>query len=73
MNHRKTPFRRPPKILYQFHHSDFEVFEVRAMTLKEAVDRFKQQHGNVAVHEILLVGRRGQWVPVSPDILRGAA
>ena len=61
------------KILYQFHHGDAQTFETHAATLRGAIGKFTELHPKAAIYEILLTGRHGRWVPVSPDVLGGGS
>ena len=61
------------KISYEFQHGDAQVFSISALNLRDAIGIFKRSHPNTDIHEILLMGRHGRWVPVSPDVLEVAA
>ena len=58
---------------YEIQYGDAQVFSVSAWHLKNAIGIFKRSHPNADIYEILLMGRHGRWVPVSPDALEVAA
>ena len=72
MKRSSTP-RKALKILYEFHSDEAQAFSCRASTLRDAIALFRQRHKDSTIHQVLLMGRRGQWVPVRPCDLEVAA
>jgi len=75
MFYRKIIPHKALKISYEFQYGDAQdaqVFSVSALNLRDAIGLFNRSHPNTDIHEILVMGRHGRWVPVSPDVLEVA-
>ena len=73
---KKSTPRKTLKRSYEIQYGDAQdaqVFSVSAWHPNNAIGIFKRSHPNAGIHEILLMGRHGQWVTVSPDVLEVAA
>ena len=72
MTFRKSVPHKTSEILYEIHHGDAQVFSIRAWHPRGARWKFQRSHPDTDIHEILVMGRHGRWVPVSPDALEVA-